>query len=100
MKKLLLASFIFIYSHGFAQSLTREKIIGEWICKKATPTDSIHIGKEEKTYLEVMRKAFVNSRFTFGDNNIFTIQFSKDTPKKIAEGLYMILNKKIGRAHV
>lgn len=93
MKRLFLAFFVFCYSYGFTQSITRENILGSWICKGVRATDSINISKEERGYLDVMLKAFINSKFTFGATNIFTIQFSKDVPKKIVEGLYFI-NKK------
>jgi hypothetical protein len=64
--------------------------VGSWICKEAKTMDSINVSNEEKGYVEVMQKALINSKFTFGENNIFTIQFPKNTPKEIVEGLYFI----------
>lgn len=90
MKGPFLVIFAFCYSCGFAQSVTRENILGSWICKDARTIDSINISKEERGYVEVMRKAFIFSKLTFGETDTFTIQFSKDTPKKIVEGLHFI----------
>jgi hypothetical protein len=61
------------------QSITKEKIAGEWICKVVTFTKDETLpdttSQNAKVIMKMTRDAFTNSSFIFGADGLFSLKF-------------------------
>jgi len=76
--KLFIALFFVSCTCLKAQTLNWEDIRGEWICKEAVPSGE-KIPAQELKGIEILKKAFINSRFVFKSDSIFNLQFPKES---------------------
>ncbi|AYB30953.1 hypothetical protein [Chryseolinea soli] len=85
-KQIVKAIIVLICLTGYhqlcAQTLTKEAITGEWLCREAT---NLADDPETKAAMEVMKKGFLNARFIFKTDGIFNLILSKESPAVLKE---------------
>ncbi|MFZ6012060.1 MAG: hypothetical protein ACOYXT_17090 [Bacteroidota bacterium] len=92
MKTLLTILFLISFNFIYAQSFSQEDMVGEWSCDSVTVLD-VPMDAKEKPAFEVLKKGFVNSKFSFKSDGLFTLQFPKESPS-VLDGLKFVNNKK------
>ncbi|SHG96123.1 hypothetical protein SAMN04488109_2648 [Chryseolinea serpens] len=82
--KLIIFLFILAGCHRlYAQeSLTKEALYGEWLCREVT---NLADDPETKAVMETMKKGFLNSRFIFKTDGTFNLIFPKESPAVVKE---------------
>ena len=91
MKSFFIIFYLIICDQAYTQGLTKGKITGEWICKEVS-INSDKVTPDRRAAAEMMKNGFLNSKFIFGSNGIFSLQLPKESPAVMKE--FNFLNKK------
>jgi hypothetical protein len=93
MKFLFIAVSALLSFHIQAQIVSRDSVVGTWVCTEVTlmPTKDMSDPKL-KSSLEIMKKAYLGSTFTFGADGIFRHTLVKPGPEFVQ--MLRILNGK------
>lgn len=84
---------VFGYCNSFGQTISRDSMAGEWVCKEVTVLNAEKMPTEMRNGMELMKKGFLGSRFAFNTNGIFTLTLPKDAPA-ITKELSFLNNEK------
>jgi hypothetical protein len=83
-----------ISTQVFSQTFERDSLIGEWVCTEVAFASTEEFNDPEmKPIMEKSKKVFINSRFTFKSDGIFTLKLAKEQAE-IAKGIDFLNNKK------
>ncbi len=90
-------TILFLISLGqlFAQELDKKDFLGTWKVVDSQLISEVEINLDEdgKQKMELMRKGFINTRFSFSANKEFKVNFPETIPAFMKE-LEFINNKK------
>lgn len=74
----------FVASNVYSQSLTKEDVLGIWICKHVSLSNDEPMSPEMKAMAEKVKEGFVGGKFTLGSNGIFNMQLLKAGPELLS----------------
>lgn len=86
----LLAVLVLMASLASAQKIDKNTITGQWTVKDVIIT-ATGLSGEEKKMMDVMKKGFMNSTFSFAANGKFTIALQAGAPE-VMKGLKFLNN--------